>query len=120
MIRLAEKFDEINEYFSPKVVGEVNNVFVKIVKCKGEDIPWHTHENEDELFYVLEGSLLMEVRGQESFKLSAGEMFVVKKGIEHRISAKEECKLMVIENKTTEHTGKVKTDITKNIEDQMK
>lgn len=119
MIDIIKKFEAISSYFSPKIIGEVNDVFVKIVKVKGEDIPWHNHEHEDELFYVLEGSLLFEEEGKESFTMNAGNMYTVKKGVNHRISSVEECKLMLIENKTTAHTGTVKTAITKSLGDQL-
>ena len=118
-MNIPEKFKEIKEYFSPKIVGEVNDVFVKIAKIKGEDIPWHNHKNEDELFYILEGNLLFEIDGEEPFTLKEGDMFVVKKGINHRVSSSEECKIMLIENKTTEHTGDVKSKITKTINQQF-
>lgn len=117
---LLESFTKINEYFSPKVIGEVNDSYVKIAKIKGDEVPWHNHKNEDELFYIIEGSLLMEVKGIEPFNMSAGEMYIVKRGIQHRVSSKEECKIMLIENKTTAHTGDVKSKITKDITDQLK
>lgn len=118
-MNIPEKFKEINEYFSPKIVGEVNDVFVKIAKIKGEDIPWHNHKNEDELFYILEGKLLFEIEGEEALTMKEGDMFVVKKGKYHRVSSSEECKIMLIENKTTEHTGDVKSKITKTINQQL-
>lgn len=117
---LLETFTSIKDYFSPKVIGEVNDSYVKIAKIKGDDLPWHNHKNEDELFYIVEGSLLMEVDGIESFEMNAGELYIVKKGIQHRVSAKEECKIMLIENKTTAHTGDVKSEITKDISEQLK
>jgi quercetin dioxygenase-like cupin family protein len=119
-MNVKDKFKEVSEYFSPKVIGEVNDVFVKIAKIKGEKVPWHNHKNEDELFYVLEGSLLFEIEGEQSFTLNEGDMYIVKKGINHRVSSVHECKLMLIENKTTAHTGKVKSEITKDISDQLK
>ncbi len=117
---LLENFKKINEYFSPKVIGEVNDSYVKIAKIKGDELPWHDHKNEDELFYIIEGSLLMEVEGSEPFTMNAGDIYIVKRGTQHRVSAKEECKIMLIENKTTAHTGDVESAITKNIEDQLK
>ena len=77
------------------------------------------HENEDELFYILEGSLLFEVEGKENFILNQGDFYIVKQGIKHRVSSKEECKIMLIEPKTTAHTGSVKSEITKSISDQQ-
>ena len=112
--------EQVTAYFSPKIIEEVNDVYVKVAKIKGEDIPWHNHENEDELFFILEGSLLMEIRNEESFMMSKGDIFTVKKGVFHRVSAEEECKIMLIENKTTAHTGDVKSKITKSLNDQLK
>lgn len=118
-MNLKSKFENINEYFSPKVIGEVNDVFVKVAKIKGDDIPWHNHKNEDELFYIVEGSLLFEIENQESFTMNQGDLFIIKRGINHKVSAKEECKIMLIENKTTAHTGEVQSEVTKSIEEQL-
>jgi len=60
---LLDLFTGVNRYFSPKIVGEVNDVYIKIVKVKGQDVPWHTHEDEDEMFYVIKGRLKMEFKG---------------------------------------------------------
>lgn len=106
------------KYFSPRVIGEVNDQYIKVAKIKGQEVPWHNHENEDELFYIVEGSLLMEIENQENFILQKGDLYVVKKGINHRVSSKEECLIMLIESKTTEHTGNVKSKITKSINEQ--
>lgn len=119
-MNLKEKANNIKEYFSPKIIGEVNDVFIKLVKIKGEKVPWHKHQNEDELFYVIEGNLLFEIEGKDSFIMNEGDIFIVKKGVSHRVSAEEECKIMLIENKTTAHTGDVKSEITKSIADQKK
>lgn len=116
---LKAQFDTVSDYFSPKVVGEVNDVFIKIAKIKGDKIPWHNHENEDELFYILEGRLLFEVENQAPFTMETGDYFIVPKGVNHKVSATEECKIMLIENKTTAHTGKVASEITRSIEEQL-
>ncbi|MBT6513997.1 MAG: cupin domain-containing protein [Crocinitomicaceae bacterium] len=117
-INLRKKFNDIDAYFSPKIIGEVNEVYVKLAKIKGEKIPWHNHKEEDELFYVLEGSLLFEMEGQDAFTMNEGDMFIVKRGINHRVSSVEECKILLVENKSTAHTGEVQTDVTKTIENQ--
>jgi quercetin dioxygenase-like cupin family protein len=70
-------------------------------------------------FILLKGSLLFEIEGQESFTMNQGDFFIVKKGINHRVSSKEECKIMLIENKTTAHTGNIKSKVTKSIEQQL-
>lgn len=118
-INIPIALNDIQNHFSPRIIGEVNDVYVKIVKILGEKVPWHHHENEDELFYVVEGTLLFEIEGKDSFTMEAGDIFIVKKGINHRVSSIEECKIILIENKTTAHTGDVKSEITKSIVDQL-
>ena len=118
-MNVLEQFKEINEYYSPKVIGEINDVYVKIALAKGNDIPWHNHANEDEMFYILEGELKMEIENQPDVILRSGDMYIVKKGVNHRVSAEKECKIMLIENKTTAHTGDVITDVTRTIQDQL-
>jgi len=115
---LEKIFATIENYFSPKIIGEVNDVYIKLAKVKGPDVPWHTHEHEDELFYVLSGSLVMEQKDRESFTLSAGEFYIIPKGVEHRVHCEQECRLMLIENKGTRHTGDVKASITKSEDEQ--
>lgn len=117
-MKLRSHFNTIEDYFSPKIIGEVNDIYVKVAKVKGEDIPWHNHQNEDELFYIVEGSLLLEIEEKNAFTMTKGDLYIVKRGINHRISASEECKIMLIENKTTAHTGDIQTSITKTIEQQ--
>ncbi len=119
-MNLKDHLSNINKYFSPEIIGEVNDVYVKLAKIKGEDVPWHNHVNEDELFYIIEGMLLMEIEGEESFKMKVGDIYIVKRGINHRVSAKEECHIMLIENKATAHTGDVVSEITKPINEQLK
>ena len=117
-LNLLEQFETVTDYFSPKIIGEVNDVYVKIAKVKGDDVPWHTHDGEDELFYIGKGRLMMEMEGGESFELAEGELFVVKKGVEHRVHTEEECWLVLIENRSAKHTGDVQSHITKSIEEQ--
>jgi quercetin dioxygenase-like cupin family protein len=117
-MNLKDALNTVSAYFSPKIIGEVNDQYIKVAKIKGQDLPWHNHENEDEMFYIVSGSLLMEVENKEPLTMHEGDFFVVKKGINHRVSAEAECSIMLIESKTTEHTGKVKSAITKTIEDQ--
>jgi len=117
-LNLKEKLSEISTYFSPRIIGEVNDVFIKLVKIKGNKVPWHNHKNEDELFYILKGNLLFEIENQEPFSMNIGDIFIVKKGINHRISSKVECHILLIENKTTLHTGDKAHEITKSIKEQ--
>ncbi len=115
---LQELFSTVKDYFSPKIVGEVNDAYIKIVKVKGQDVPWHTHDNEDELFFLIQGNLTIEMRDCKDIHLEEGELFIVKRGIEHKVHSKEECRLMLVENKTTKHTGDVQSHITKTIREQ--
>ena len=118
-MNVNEKLSSIEDYFSPKVIGSVNDVYVKVAKIKGEDIPWHNHKHEDEAFFILEGELLFEEEGKSPFNMRKGDFYVVGKGINHRVSSADECQIMLIENKTTAHTGEVASDVTKSIQDQL-
>jgi quercetin dioxygenase-like cupin family protein len=117
-MNLKDAFLSLDNYFSPKIIGEVNDQYIKVVKIKGQQVPWHNHENEDELFYVVKGTFLLEIENQPNLLLKKGDLFVVKKGENHRVSSKKECLIMLIESKTTEHTGKIKSAITKSVEEQ--
>lgn len=117
-MNINEQLKDVKSYFTPKIVAKVNDQYVKIAKVKGQEIPWHNHENEDELFYILDGELLMEVENETNISLKKGDMYVVPKGVNHRVSSKDECSIMLIETKTTKHTGDVKSSITKTIEEQ--
>lgn len=119
-MNIKDHLSKVTEYFSPKVIGEVNDVYVKVAKIKGEDIPWHNHKNEDEAFFILEGELLFEEEGKDSFTMTQGDFYVVKQGINHRVSAEKECQIMLIENKSTAHTGEVESHVTRSIEQQLK
>ena len=118
-MNLKDVFTEIENYFSPRIICEVNDHYVKIAKIKGQEIPWHNHENEDELFYIVDGELLMEIENQPASLLKKDDLYIVKKGINHRVSSTDECLIMLIEPKSTEHTGKINAAITKSIEEQM-
>ena len=118
MVNVNDQIKEIQSYYSPKIIAEVNNEYVKIAKIKGDKVPWHSHENEDELFYILEGSLVMELEHQEPFIMQKGDVFVVPKGVKHKVNSDKECTILLIESKTTLHTGNVITEITKSINNQ--
>ncbi len=115
---LNELFGRLTEYFSPRIVGEVDGVYIKVVKVKGQDIPWHTHDGQDEMFLVLSGALTIEREACEPVVLGPGEFLIVSRGKRHRAFSDEECRLMLVENKDTEHTGEVRSPITKSIEEQ--
>jgi len=117
-MNLKEQLKDVKDYFTPKIVTEVNDQYVKIAKINGQEVPWHNHENEDELFYIIEGELLMEVENETNRTMRTGDMLVVPKGINHRVSSIDECSIMLIETKTTKHTGEVKSSITKSIQEQ--
>ena len=119
-MNLQAYLNNLSDYFSPEVIGEVNDVYVKVAKIKGDKVPWHNHICEDELFYIIEGTLLMEVEGEGSFEMRTGDIYIIKRGVNHRVSSTDECQIMLIENKATAHTGDVVSEITKPIEKQLK
>ena len=110
-VNLLQKFALITEYWSPKVVGELNGQQVKLAKLSGEFV-WHQHEAEDEAFFVLKGSLRMEFRDRV-VNLDEGDMLIVPKGVEHKPVAAEEVWVMLFEPATTLNTGNVVNERTK-------
>ena len=104
-VNLLEKFGLFEERFHPKIVGDLNDHQVKVVKVLG-DFVWHHHENEDELFLVVKGRMRMGLRDGD-IELSEGELFIVPKGVEHKPSADEECWIVLIEPGSTLNTGNV-------------
>ena len=108
----------LTEHWSPRVVAELDDAYVKVARIAG-DFVWHAHDDEDEMFYVLDGRLRIELE-QGSVDLAAGDMCVVPKGIRHRPSADGECLLMLIERKTTLHTGDVADPRTRSISEQLR
>jgi mannose-6-phosphate isomerase-like protein (cupin superfamily) len=109
-VNLSEKFARFDDHWSPKVVGELNDSYVKVVKLKGEFV-WHHHAHEDELFLVVKGRLLMKLRDREVW-LEAGEFFIVPRGVEHMPVAPEEVHVVLLEPKTTLNTGNVRNERT--------
>jgi len=106
------------EYWSPRVVAELDDSFVKVAKVLGS-LTWHSHENEDELFYILKGSLKIEMEDRTVI-LGEGETFVVPKGVRHNPIAEQECHIMLIERKSTLHTGTEVTEKTRSLADQLR
>jgi len=115
-VNLADKFRLFDDYWSPKIVGELNGQYVKLAKFKGEMV-WHTHESEDEFFQVIKGSIVIHLRGQ-SINLNAGECYIVPRGVEHKPEAKQEAHVMMFEPKATAHTGNTESDLTVQVESQ--
>lgn len=114
---VSELFNQVENYWSPKVIADVNEDYVKIAKFKGEMV-WHDHKEEDEMFYVIKGSFDLHLEN-EIIPLNEGDFYVVKKGIKHRPVSKEESWVMMVEKKETKHTGDVVSDITKSVDEQL-
>ncbi len=111
-INLMSKFSLIKEEWTPKIIGELNNQFVKLCKLKG-DFVWHSHENEDELFMVIKGTLLIDFRNGRTVSIKEGEVIIIPKGVEHRPHTNGELVLnLLFEPKSTQHTGNIETDRT--------
>ena len=109
-INLAEKFTRFADHWSPKIVGEVNDFHVKLVKLQGEFM-WHHHDAEDELFLVVKGSLIMKFRDRD-VPVEEGEFIIVPHGVEHKPVAESECHVMLLEPKATLNTGSVMNERT--------
>ena len=110
-INVLETFDQVNGYWNPLVAGSLNGQEVKLVKFQGP-FTWHHHDHEDELFYVVKGSFIMEFRDRDVL-LETGDFLIVPKGVEHRPNAKEEVWVMLFEPATTLNTGNVQNEFTK-------
>ncbi len=111
-VNIMDKFSLFDEKWTPKIVGELNDQYVKLCKLKDNFI-WHSHENEDELFLVFKGTLYIDFRDNKSIEINEGEMLIVPKGVEHRPRTNGELVLnLLFEPKTTKHTGQVDSDLT--------
>lgn len=110
-VNLREKLAKIDDCWHPRIVAEFSGMHVKLSRVKGE-FEWHYHEDEDELFWILSGRLLMQFRDRDVW-LGEGELIVVPKGVEHRPVAPEEVRMALIEPVGTKHTGNVVTDRTR-------
>jgi len=107
----------LSEHWSPRVIGEVDDHYVKVAKLEGT-LAWHDHADDDEMFYILSGRLEMQM-ADRTVHLGPGEMFVVPRGVQHNPVAEEECLVMLFERKTTRHTGDVTTEKTRSIDEQL-
>ncbi|WP_462221123.1 cupin domain-containing protein [Ferruginibacter sp.] len=112
-VNIAEKLSLFNDYCNPRIIGELNGQQVKAVKLNGEFI-WHKHDNEDELFMVMKGTLFMELR-DKTITINEGEFLIVPRGTEHKPVAKEEVHILLFEPATTLNTGEVQNELTKTV-----
>jgi len=113
-VNLAQKLSLISDYYNPRIAGEINDSYLKLVKLKGEFV-WHHHDVEDELFLVLKGTLRMMIkddRGEREVRIGEGEFIIMPHGVEHKPIADEEVHLLLLEPKTTLNTGNVKNERT--------
>ena len=117
-VNIEQCFEKFSDTFSPKIVGELNGQQVKLARLEGDKVPWHTHDKEDELFYVLEGVLdILERDGTTS--LHPGEFYIVPRGVEHRVVPHGHVKLLLFEPDGIAHTGAVRAEITKDRCDRL-
>jgi mannose-6-phosphate isomerase-like protein (cupin superfamily) len=117
-VNLRAKLARVDEYWSPRVIGELNDAYVKVVKLKGEFV-WHHHEAEDELFLVVEGRLRMQLRDGDR-DVGPGELIIVPRGVEHcPLALTDEVHVVLLEPKTTVNTGNVRNERTVEREERI-
>lgn len=109
-VSVVEKLHSFQDYWSPKIVGAINDSFVKLVKLKGEFV-WHHHEDEDELFLVVKGTLLIKLRDRD-IRIEEGEFVIIPRGVEHLPIAREEVHVLLLEPKSTLNTGNITNERT--------
>src|SRR3712207_2864943 len=112
-VNLSDKFRLFEEHWSPKIAGEVNDSYVKLVKFQG-DFVWHKHEEEDEMFLVVKGSIVIKLRDGD-VRLGEGEFVVIPRGVEHMPVAEEEAHVLLFEPKTVLNTGDVRNERTREV-----
>ena len=110
VVNLAQKFTLIQAYWSPCIVGELNEAYVKLARLKGEFV-WHHHDKEDEMFLVIKGKLCIKLRDGERW-LGEGEFLIIPRGVEHCPIAEEEVQVLLLEQKSTVNTGNVQNERT--------
>jgi mannose-6-phosphate isomerase-like protein (cupin superfamily) len=118
VVNIDRCFEMFGDTFSPKIIGELNGQLVMVVRCEGDKVPWHTHEDEDEMFFVLDGVLEVHEKDRQVL-LHAGEMYIVQRGVEHRAVPRAHVKLMLFEPAGIKHTGKVESEITRKHFDRL-
>ena len=116
-VHVERAFERVSEYWSPKVIGRVNDQYLKVAKVKGEFV-WHKHDGEDELFLVVRGRLRLQFEDGDVV-LEPGELYVVPKGTPHNPVAEEECWVLLVETVTTTHAGDVDTPRARSIAEQL-
>ncbi len=117
-VNIEQCFEKFSDTFSPKIVGELNGQNVMVVRLEGDMVPWHTHEHEDEMFFVVDG-VLDVIERDGTMSLRAGEFCIVRKGTEHRVVPQGHVKLILFEPAGIAHTGKVRSEITKDRFDRL-
>jgi mannose-6-phosphate isomerase-like protein (cupin superfamily) len=115
---IAAELDRVTEHWTPRVIGRVNDQYVKVAKLLGEFV-WHAHELEDEMFLVVSGDLRIQLEGRPDVRIGPGEFFVVPRGVRHNPVAEQEVGVVLIETVTTAHTGDVIVEGTVPIERQI-
>lgn len=116
-VNFQHELQRLTEFWSPKVVGQVNDQYLKVAKLKGEFV-WHKHDDEDELFHVIKGRLIIQFEDGD-VELNAGDFYVIPKGVMHNPVAENECWIVLIETVSTKHTGDVESPLTKTIAQQL-
>lgn len=117
IVQPAQIAAALGDLWSPRVIGELDDNYIKVARVQGEFVR-HSHSDEDELFFILKGSLRIEFDDAEVV-LHEGDLFIIPKGVPHRPVASEECHILLIERKTTAHTGDVDSPLTRSIDEQI-
>ena len=118
VVNIEKCFEKFSDTFSPKIVGDLNGQFVMVVRLEGDKVPWHIHEKEDEMFFVVDGILDIYEK-DKNVTVRTGEFYIVRRGIEHRVVPRGHVKLILFEPEGIAHTGKVKAEITKKSFDRL-
>jgi mannose-6-phosphate isomerase-like protein (cupin superfamily) len=120
-MQIAKNFENellsVTEFWSPKIIGQVNDQYIKVAKLKGK-LAWHRHDNEDEMFYVVKGHIIIQFESH-AVELEKGDFCIVPKGALHNPVAENECWIVLVETVSTQHTGDIETPLTKTIEQQL-
>ncbi|RLA39828.1 MAG: cupin domain-containing protein [Gammaproteobacteria bacterium] len=119
VVNIEKCFQMFEDTFSPKIVGDLNGQHVKVVRLEGDKVPWHTHEKEDEMFFVVDGTLDIHEK-DKNVTLQSGEFYIVRRGIEHKVVPQGHVKLILFEPEGISHTGRVKAEITEKNSERLK